>query len=189
MKNKIFIKDLSVSFTDKTVFENYSVEIGENTAIMGPSGSGKTTLLSAIMGLLEFGGEITFEKTPKFSAVFQDNRLFEDFSALDNLLAVAPKERERAKNLLLKLLISEEEAEKPVSQFSGGMKRRVALARALLFGGNVLVLDEVFSGLDEETKKVCAEVIKTEAKDSLILLITHDANEAGLLGIEKIINI
>ncbi len=187
MKNRIFLKGVSVRFPDKTVFENLSLEIGENTAVMGASGSGKTTLMGAIMGRLAFEGEILFERIPEFSVVFQENRLFESFSALDNLLAVAPKEKERAKDLLSKLGI--EEYDKKVSAFSGGMKRRVAIARALIFGGDILILDEAFSGLDEETKRVCAEVIKTEVKDRLILLITHDSVEAEMLEIEKIINI
>ena len=92
MKNKIILRNISVSFDGLGVLENFSAEISENTAIMGPSGKGKTTLVRAIMGLLvPDGGEIDFANKPKFSAVFQEDRLFEDFSAVKNVASVCGK--------------------------------------------------------------------------------------------------
>ncbi len=194
MKNKISLKNISVSFDGLTVFKDFSVEISENTAIMGPSGKGKTTLVRALMGLLSpDGGEIDFANKPRFSAVFQEDRLFEAFSALENVAAVfeknmPKKEAKRyASEILGELLIAPEEQGKAVRDFSGGMKRRVAIARALAADHDILVLDEPYKGLDEHTRAVCVECIKKYSEDKLIILITHDKIEAEMTGAENII--
>lgn len=196
MENVIILKDISLSFEDKTVFDSFSAEISENTAIMGASGSGKTTLIKIITGLANnYGGSVTFLEKPSFSAVFQEDRLFDDYSAVANVLAVAPKNlpkseaENKARKLLNALLISENEMKKPVRFFSGGMKRRVAIARALFFESDILLLDEPYKGLDEETKARAAEVIRTFAENRLIVLVTHDKSEAEMTGIEKVIKI
>ena len=188
---KIKTENLSVSF-EKTVLENLNLEIAENTAIMGESGSGKTTFLNAVSGLLKpDSGKISFSKKPRISFVFQENRLFENYSALDNVKAVAPKEvtEKEISDLLESLGIEKEDQQKAVSTFSGGMKRRVAISRALIYKSNLLLLDEPFKGLDEKTREECANVIKNTAKEKLIVLVTHQKEEAELLGIEKIIEL
>ena len=138
-------------------------------------------------------GEVTFGREPKFSAVFQEDRLFEDFSAVDNVTAVCGRgmsraeAKKRAVELLDELLIDEQERKKAVHSYSGGMKRRVAIARALLSDSNILILDETFKGLDEETREQTASVIRKYAMGKLVILITHDIHEAELLGIEHVI--
>jgi ABC-type multidrug transport system ATPase subunit len=188
---KIKTENLSVSF-EKTVLENLNLEIAENTAIMGESGSGKTTFLNAVSGLVKpDSGKISFSKKPRISFVFQENRLFENYSALDNVKAVAPKEvtEKEISDLLESLGIEKEDQQKAVSTFSGGMKRRVAISRALVYKSNLLLLDEPFKGLDEKTREECANVIKNTAKEKLIVLVTHQKEEAELLGIKKIIEL
>lgn len=194
MKNKIILRNISVSFDGLGVLENFSAEISENTAIMGPSGKGKTTLVRAIMGLLvPDGGEIDFANKPKFSAVFQEDRLFEDFSAVKNVASVCGKNIDKkeaeqyASKLLSELLIAPEEQRKAVRDYSGGMRRRVAIARALAADHDILVLDEPYKGLDEHTRKVCAECIKRYSEDKLVILITHDKTEAELTGMNNTI--
>ncbi len=194
MKNKIILRNISVSFDGLGVLENFSAEISENTAIMGPSGKGKTTLVRAIMGLLvPDGGEIDFANKPKFSAVFQEDRLFEDFSAVKNVASVCGKNIDKkeaeqyASKLLGELLIAPEEQRKAVRDYSGGMRRRVAIARALAADHDILVLDEPYKGLDEHTRKVCAECIKRYSEDKLVILITHDKTEAELTGMNNTI--
>jgi ABC-type multidrug transport system ATPase subunit len=95
--------------------------------------------------------------------------------------------RMRASELLSELLISPEEQNKAVKDFSGGMKRRVAVARALAARHDILILDEPYKGLDEKSRAVCAEVIKKYSEDKLVLMVTHDKTEAQLTGINKII--
>ncbi len=195
-KQGIIIKNLSKSYDGKSVLENFSAEIRENTAIMGASGEGKTTLCRIILGLEGSDeGEVIFEQKPCFSAVFQEDRLFEAYSAVSNVALAFDKgigkaeARCKASELLSGLGIEENEQKKAVGAYSGGMKRRVALARSLAKKADILLLDEAFSGLDEKTKEKCASFVREKAKDTLILLITHDKAEAELLGIENVINL
>ena len=193
MKNQITLVDVKKSYDAHTVLDGVSYVIDDDIAIMGVSGKGKTTLVRIIMGLERAdSGEVSFREKPRFSAVFQEDRLFESFSATENITAIIGRGKEnekRACSLLAELLIDPTEFSKPVRDFSGGMKRRVAIARALLADSNILVLDEAFKGLDEETRDRTAGVIRKYAEDKLILLVTHDTHEAELLGIEKVISV
>ena len=196
MKNKIIIKNITKKFDTEVVLDNFSCEIDENTAIMGPSGKGKTTLLRIITGLTESdSGTVKFSENPTFSVVFQEDRLFSNFSAIENVSVVVDKKtpkkevQMRASELLSQLLISPEEQNKAVKDFSGGMKRRVAIARALAAQHDILILDEPYKGLDEHTRAVCAEVIKKYSADKLVLMVTHDKTEAEITGINKIISV
>lgn len=151
------------------------------TCIMGPSGCGKTTLLRILLGLeIPDAGTVT-GRPDRCSAVFQENRLFESFSALSNLSAVAKR---GDKALLLQHLAElglEESAHAPVSTLSGGMKRRVAIARAVLVPGELLVLDEPFTGLDRETKELVLSYVKRHTKGRTLVLVTHDPAERDAL--------
>ena len=196
MKNKIILKNITKKFDGEAVLDNFSCEIDENTAIMGPSGKGKTTLLRIITGLTEpCSGTVKFSADPTFSIVFQEDRLFDGCSAIENVYLVMYREMPkkeaqiRASELLSELLISPEEQNKAVKDFSGGMKRRVAVARALAAQHDILILDEPYKGLDEHTRAVCAEVIKKYSADKLVLMVTHDKTEAEITGINKIISI
>lgn len=194
MKNKIVLKDISLSFDDLVVFDSFSAEISENSAIMGASGRGKTSLVRLIAGLTNpCGGEIIFENKPKISAVFQEDRLFDSFSAIENVTCVLGgglsknEAQMKAESLLSELLIEPSEQKKAVRDYSGGMRRRVAIARALAAESDVLILDEPYKGLDEKTRAVVAECIKKYSQDKLVILVTHDKTEAEITGIENII--
>ena len=195
-KQRIVLRDIEKSYDGKAVISGFSADISTGSAIMGESGKGKTTLGRIIAGIERAdSGSVDFSGKPTFSVVFQDDRLFEDFSAIDNVALAAPKGKDKrearaeAAELLSLMRIDESEQNKPVSTFSGGMKRRVALARALTKESDILLLDEPFKGLDTETRRVCAEIIRERAKERLLLLITHDKTEAELLGIENILNL
>ena len=191
----IKISGLSKSFDGLCVLDSFSADISENTAIMGASGSGKTTLARLICSLEEKdAGGIEFSFDPKISVVFQEDRLFESFSAIENVCAILggafdKKSRESASEILSGLLISNDDQNKKVCDFSGGMRRRVAIARALAFDSDLLILDEPFKGLDENTRLACAECIKEYSQGRLVLLITHDRSECEMLGIKKVIEI
>ena len=166
----------------KYVLKNLNTVIpaGKVTAIMGESGSGKTTLLNILLGLLKKdSGEITGVPDKK-AAVFQEDRLFENFTSLENVLAVCQDE-ERIKKCFAELLIPEAYAE-AVSKLSGGQKRRVAIARAILSDYELLILDEPFKGLDEATRKVVAEEILKYNAGRTVIMVTHDTYEAELMG-------
>ena len=116
--------------------------------LMGPSGIGKTTLLLLLLGLVSpDSGEIT-GLPEKVSVIFQEDRLCEDFSALSNVAMVLPRGGEETASALLKALGLEEAMRQPVHTLSGGMKRRVAIARGLAADSPLLLMDEPFKGLD-----------------------------------------
>ncbi len=186
----ITIHQLSKSFHEKKVLENFSLQIadGEVLAIMGKSGIGKTTLLNIIAGLLTPDSG-TVEGVPdKIAMVFQENRLLDDFSAYDNIrLITNAKHEDILKHFALLGLANE--IDKPVKEYSGGMKRRVALLRAMLAESALLLLDEPFKGLDEETKESVITYTKKHLLGKTCILITHEPSEAQALGVDRVIAI
>ncbi len=171
----IDVKNVSKSFDGKRVLEGVSlvIEKGKCTALTGASGKGKTTLLRIIAGLLEpDSGEVIYREKPRCTFVFQENRLLGHKTVLDNILTVAP-DRARAEYFLSRTGLLEDRNKK-ASDLSGGMKRRLAIARALAYGGEVYFLDEPLRELDGETLKAVAELIKEEISGKTAVLITHD---------------
>lgn len=179
----IEIKNLEKHFGDKKVIENFSLSVApaQRIALVSSSGSGKTTLLRLISGLdRKYSG--TIETSGKVSYMFQEDRLFPESNAFENVLAVCD-EKETAEKLLLAVELSDCFDMLP-RDLSGGMKRRVALARSLAYSFDILLLDEPFSGLDDETKKRVAKNILPYLENKTVVLVTHSTDEALLLGCE-----
>ncbi len=172
------LKNVTVSFDGKRVVDNLSVtlpQIGLVT-ISGPSGRGKTTLLRAIMGLQKYKGEIKFDRTPVFSAVFQESNLLPWLTATENVAVVASLDNghmSQAKMLLSQVGFDDADFDKRPSELSVGMKRRVAAARAMMIPSDVLILDEPFAGLDEKNIEIVSKLLLSERERRLILLVTH----------------
>jgi len=167
-------------FEENIVLEKCSLTIqpGETVALMGPSGCGKSTAGKILLGLLQAdAGEV---KRPKYiGAVFQEDRLCKEFDAVTNISMVTG-DRAVAETALSEVGLAEIKG-KPVAALSGGMKRRVAIVRALLSDGEVLVLDEPFTGLDAANKQQVMDYVKEKLQDRSVLLITHNEEEARLL--------
>lgn len=186
--NDIIIKDLCKSFGEKKVLENFSVTFpaGSVSCIMAPSGAGKTTLISIIQGFVKpDSGSISGNEVP-MSAVFQEDRLCEDFNPVSNVrFSCGSKKNKKSKEEIVSCLTSlglGDSLGKPVREFSGGMKRRVAIARALMAEYELLFLDEPFKGLDEELKVSVAEYIRASSAGKTVITVSHDESEAALLG-------
>lgn len=183
MSERLGFEHLTKRFGAQTVFDDFSLYLpmGQASCLMGPSGSGKTTLLRLLMGLEQpdLGRVYTFQP---ISAVFQEDRLLEGLTALQNLRLVLGKGQDARALQMLQALHLGEEKDKPVSAFSGGMKRRVAIARALLSESKLILLDEPFKGLDEETRIMTANIIQNYSMGKTLVMVTHDAEEARLLG-------
>jgi NitT/TauT family transport system ATP-binding protein len=193
---EIELKNIYKKYGETAVFEGLCETFGdgEAVAIMGPSGSGKTTLLRLIMGLEKpDSGEITGTETGRFACVFQENRLIEHCSAPENLRLVLKKDVpeeaiiEELKSVGIGVS-NPEELTKPVSKFSGGMKRRVAIVRAMMAEADTVILDEPFKGLDEELKKEVMGYVEDKIGASRLILVTHDEDETKQL-CERIIKI
>ena len=173
------IKNLTKLFNDKVIFENYSVCIPENkiTFIMGESGCGKTTLLKMICGLdKEYDGEILLSSN-KLSCVFQEPRLFPTLTAKENIEIVG-KGGDFSVLDVLRLIELDKDAELYPDELSGGMKMRLSIARALYYNGDIFVLDEPFSALDEELKDRILSKIFDALKGKTVLIVSHDPKEA-----------
>ncbi len=172
--------NVSKRFGDAPVLEQFSLELrsGETVALMGASGGGKSTAGKLLLGLLKAdGGEV--KRPKKMGAVFQEDRLCREFDAITNI-AMVTGDRAEAEEALVDVGLSEVE-NKPVAELSGGMKRRVAIVRALLSDGEVLVLDEPFTGLDVKNKQQVLRYVKEKLQGRSVLLITHNEEEAAYL--------
>lgn len=151
---------------------NWEIEEGERWQLAGPSGIGKTTLLRLLMGLERAdGGRILGTGGLRFCPVFQQDRLVEIWNAVENVALVCD-DAARARRLLGELL-PQDALRQPVRTLSGGMRRRVALARALAAPGDVLVLDEPFAGLDARTAERAADVLEAHCGRRTIILVSH----------------
>ena len=150
------------------------------TAIMGSSGAGKTTLIRILLGLIRpDAGHITGLSGLTPSVVFQENRLFPGLTALENAEAAGVKGG--SGRYWLKRLGLGDALDLRPQALSGGMQRRVAIARALCYGGNFLVLDEPFKGLDIDTRAGIFPIFREVKREKAVLLITHDPEEAEAL--------
>ena len=159
------------------------------TAVMAPSGAGKTTLLRLLLGLEQpNSGRILRPRGWRLSAVFQEDRLLEQLDAEGNLRFVLGRDYDETKARRLLGQLGLEADSKPVHAYSGGMKRRLALARALLAPFDLLVLDEPFTGLDGENRSRAIDCIRRETTGKCVLLVTHDAQDAAALA-AAIVNI
>lgn len=175
------VSGLYKAYDGVPVLENvsFTAETGI-TCLMAPSGAGKTTLLRILLGLEKAdAGEIRGLEGARLSAVFQEDRLLEHLSARENLHFVlgAEYDADAADDLLTVLRLGDTD-EKAVRLFSGGMKRRLALARALCVPFDLLVLDEPFAGLDGENRVRALAVIRARAAGKTVLLVTHDPADA-----------
>ncbi len=180
--HQIILQDFTLSLPDKGI-----------VCLQGPSGCGKTTLLRLMAGLEQPDhGEIRGTASQKsdgaplkIAMVFQEDRLLPSLSARRNIAIV---NKDVDPDPLMDRLGILEAADKQVHDLSGGMQRRVALARAIAYGGDVYLLDEPFKGLDPDTKKKIMDQFKPLGRHALIVFVTHDAAEAAYLG-EQIIEL
>ncbi|WP_420848036.1 ATP-binding cassette domain-containing protein [Nitratireductor luteus] len=180
-----------------------AVAPGEVLTVMGPSGAGKSTLLAYIGGFLDpaftgagkvlIGGQdITGQpaETRRAGILFQDPLLFPHMSVAGNLLFAIPEaltsrdeRRARAEEALAGVGLAGMGGRDPAT-LSGGQRARVALARVLLSGPRMLLLDEPFSKLDQELRQQTRELVFAKARESRlpVLLVTHDPADARAAG-------
>lgn len=174
---EIRVQNLCKTYGDHVVLHNLSFTAGVGvTRILGRSGAGKTTLLRILLGLDQPDSGSLFGTNCRWVAVFQEDRLLGHLDAEDNLrFALGSAYNAAAAKTLLGELGLADVGSKPICEYSGGMKRRLALARALLAPSDALILDEPFTGLDEENRSIALRCILHAAQTKPVLLASHEA--------------
>ena len=195
------LKNISFSYKDKLIFDNYNFVINkeEIIAIIGPSGCGKSTLLKIINGLeTEYSGDVLLNginvnnipvNKRDIVLMFQDNLLFPHMTIFENIefsLKMKKYPKHKIKNMVdevAKDIHLQDKLNKYPRELSGGQQRRVALARAVISKPKLLLLDEPFTGLDKEIKLEIMNLVKIirEKYDTSIVFVTHDLSEAEYL--------
>ena len=185
----IKLENICKSYDEKTVLDNIMAEFPDDsiTCIMGESGAGKTTLVRIIAGL-ENADRGTVSGAGVVSFDFQEDRLINDISAADNIMLVLDKndfgghDKKTMRKIInenLAEVLKDYPSDKSTGTYSGGMKRRVCLVRAMMKKSDTL--DEPFSGMDEETKILAAEYIKKHRDGRICIVVTHEKSDSGLL--------
>jgi len=204
----IKIKDISKSFGDKMVLEGIDAEFeqGKTNLIIGSSGTGKSVLLKCIVGLVqpdhglvfydlrnftEADKEMKSEIRREIGMLFQGGALFDSKNVeenvmfpLDVLTKMSYEEKRDRANDCLKRVGLENANKKAVSEISGGMKKRVGIARAIVNNPNYLFCDEPNSGLDPQTSILIDELIHeiTHELNITTIVVTHDMNSVMGIG-------
>ena len=187
----IKLENICKSYDEKTVLDNIMAEFPDDsiTCIMGESGAGKTTLVRIIAGF-ENADRGTVSGAGVVSFDFQEDRLINDISAADNIMLVLDKNDfgGHDKKMMRKIInenlaevLKDYPSDKSTGTYSGGMKRRVCLVRAMMKKSDTVILDEPFTGMDEETKILAAEYIKKHRDGRICIVVTHEKSDSGLL--------
>lgn len=185
----IVLENLEKHYGEQKVFEDFSMELkkGGIYCVMGRSGGGKTTLFRMLLGLCDYQKGTIKKPDGRAAVVFQEDRLCMEEDAVTNVSMVCTKNlSEEAIRKILAEVLPKEELGKKVGEFSGGMKRRVVIVRALLAETEWLIMDEPFTGLDEKTKENLVQFILKYRKDRTLLVATHQEKDVKSLGAELI---
>ena len=182
--------NVSFSYGNTLVLDNFSFEIkkGECAALFGKSGCGKTTVTRLILGL-EKADSGQIKNSANVSCVFQEDRLLPHLDVVKNICINPSKTDFALCNRLIKLFGLSGYEHAKIGELSGGMRRRVAIIRAICFEADLLILDEALNGIDEQNKKIIAKFLKDEYVSSgkSILMISHVKEDLELMD-AKIIN-
>lgn len=171
----IEMKHLTLHYGKKPVLDDFSLTIppGGVTAFTGPSGCGKTTLLRVLAGLVApASGTVEGVSPSEIAVLFQENRLFPWRTVSQHITDVLPRERRREAPDWLAFAELEQDAAAFPHTLSGGMARRLALARCAALGGKLLLLDEPFTGIDQE--RAGRILTRLKALSTPVILISHE---------------
>lgn len=178
--SQLEVRDLHVAWTDNPVIQHvtFSVAVGERVAIVGPSGSGKSTIVAALLGLVDYRGEIAAPNTTdvrasSIAAVLQTTHTF-NTTVRENLRLVIDANDSALRDVLTRVgLTLDLDRDLTTAPLSGGERQRLGLARALLTNAPLIVLDEPTEHLDDETAKQTLAEIRRATIDKGVIMTTH----------------
>ena len=179
------IDHLEKCFGSTVLFRDLTFTVDGPAVLWAPSGWGKTTLLRILMGLdTPTAGRV--QGVGRAAAVFQEDRLCPQLTALQNVTLVLPGSEKQYKEQIRaefqQLGMDTAALALPAARLSGGQKRRTALLRALWAPSDTLLLDEPFTGMDPDTLAAAAALLRTRCRTKPVLLATHDREAIRLLG-------
>ena len=179
------IEHLTKQFGEKMLFRDLCLTVEGPAVLWAPSGWGKTTLLRILMGLdTPTAGRV--RGVGRAAAVFQEDRLCPQLTALQNVTLVLPgsekQYKEQIEENFQQLGMDAAALALPAARLSGGQKRRTALLRALWAPSDTLLLDEPFTGMDPDTLAAAAALLRAHCGTEPVLLATHDREAIRLLG-------
>lgn len=202
--------NVALSFDEKVLFKGitFEVERGETLIILGPAGCGKSVLLKLVDGLIKpdagsigvFGQEITtmreqdlYKLRGQIGMVFQESALFDSINVEDNVAyrlneeGVAPEESHRRVEEALRFVELEQAISKFPSELSGGMRRRVSIARAIITGPDLILYDSPTGGLDPITSTTIIELVmkQRDVEHTTSLVVTHRLQDAFVLAANR----
>lgn len=173
---------ISKAYNEQPVLRDFTLTLPSNGIIglSGPSGCGKTTLLHILAGLIKpDSGTVSGVSGKRIGVVFQEDRLLPWLTAYENLHLISKNDDDTVQ-WLEKISLSDQSNYYP-AELSGGMKRRIALARALAFECDLLLLDEPFQGLDQPLKEKMYSFVREAAEFKPVLMVSHDSAELSEL--------
>lgn len=210
--NAIEFKDVSLAFGERVVLDRvtFSVRYGESKIVMGGSGTGKSTILRLVLGLLkpdsgriyidgeditDFSEEQMMDVRRKIGMVFQEGALFDSLTVYDNVAYrlreqdVSEPEIESVVMRMLRFVDLEDAADKMPNELSGGMRRRVGIARALVGNPKIILYDEPTAGLDPITARtICELALKLrDLEDVSSIFVTHRLQDIEVLAQEYVV--
>ncbi len=205
----IEFRDVHLAFDEKVILDgvSFSIRRGETKLILGRSGGGKSTTIRLILGLLkpdsgqilidgeditEYSEEEMMPVRQKIGMVFQEGALFDSISVYENVAYrlreqnVEEDEIEHEVRRMLRFVDLEDAIDKMPAELSGGMRRRVGIARALVGDPEIVLYDEPTAGLDPPTARtICELAIKLrDLQDVSSIFVTHEMNNVGYLSSE-----
>ncbi len=207
VSNLVEIRDVQFGYGDRSILSGLAMSFpkGKVVAVMGGSGSGKTTILRLIGGQVRAGqGSVTVNGEPvrtddqaalyrmrrKMGVLFQHGALFTDLSVFENVAYPLRENTDLPEGMIRDLVLMKLEAvglrnaaQMMPSEISGGMARRVALARAIALDPELVMYDEPFAGLDPISMGMTAKLIRelNDALGSTSILVSHDVHESFLI--------
>lgn len=180
---------LEKNYNKKVIHDlSFKMDQGDIVFVTGESGAGKTTLMRLLLGLEKPDSGSLKNDFEKISVVFQEDRLLEYLNILDNIKLVSDLDRESVL-MEYKKILPEDAFFKKIKDYSGGMKRRASILRAVISDSSAIFLDEPFKGLDEENKQKTMEYVINNRRNRSLFIITHDMREAEIFYPKEVIRL